>query len=158
MSLDAIDLRILRHLQQDGRMSNQDLAEKVSSRHPPACAGCACWKARGSSAATRWNWMPSDWAWRLEAIVHVSLRQDVEGWHEAFIARVRDWPEVVTAYVVTGATNYVLRVRARNLKHYSDFIVNKLNRAAGVTDIRSEIVLQEIKAGADLLDLVNLKS
>lgn len=70
----------------------------------------------------------------------------------------RDWPEVVTAYVVTGATNYVLRVRARNLKHYSDFIVNKLNRAAGVTDIRSEIVLQEIKAGADLLDLVNLKS
>ncbi|MBN0196864.1 kynurenine pathway transcriptional regulator KynR, partial [Pseudomonas aeruginosa] len=48
--------------------------------------------------------------------------------------------------------------RARNLKHYSDFIVNKLNRAAGVTDIRSEIVLQEIKAGADLLDLVNLKS
>ncbi|MBN0712941.1 Lrp/AsnC family transcriptional regulator, partial [Pseudomonas aeruginosa] len=36
--------------------------------------------------------------------------------------------------------------------------VNKLNRAAGVTDIRSEIVLQEIKAGADLLDLVNLKS
>lgn len=93
----------------------------------------------------------------LEAIVHVSLRQDVEGWHEAFIARVQDWPEVVTAYVVTGATNYVLRVRARNLKHYSDFIVNKLNRAAGVTDIRSEIVLQEIKAGADLLDLVNLK-
>ena len=125
MPLDAIDLRILRHLQQDGRMSNQDLAERVSSRHPcclrrlrllekrgdhPRLLGGAGCRASGRGAG---------------AIVHVSLRQDVEGWHEAFIARVRDWPEVVTAYVVTGATNYVLRVRARNLKHYSDFIVNK---------------------------------
>ena len=101
--------------------------------------------------------MPSDWAWswkpssmcRCARTSRVGTRRSSPG---------SDWPEVVTAYVVTGATNYVLRVRARNLKHYSDFIVNKLNRAAGVTDIRSEIVLQEIKAGADLLDLVNLKS
>ena len=156
MSLDAIDLRILRHLQQDGRMSNQDLAEKVSLS-PSACLRPAPAGKRGSSAATRWNWMPSDWAWNWKpsSMCRCARTSRVgTGVHR----QGRDWPEVVTAYVVTGATNYVLRVRARNLKHYSDFIVNKLNRAAGVTDIRSEIVLQEIKAGADLLDLVNLKS
>ncbi|EMR3906046.1 kynurenine pathway transcriptional regulator KynR [Pseudomonas aeruginosa] len=158
MSLDAIDLRILRHLQQDGRMSNQDLAEKVSLS-PSACLRrLRLLESEGIIRGYSVELDAERLGVELEAIVHVSLRQDVEGWHEAFIASVRDWPEVVTAYVVTGATNYVLRVRARNLKHYSDFIVNKLNRAAGVTDIRSEIVLQEIKAGADLLDLVNLKS
>ncbi|HBP1177927.1 kynurenine pathway transcriptional regulator KynR [Pseudomonas aeruginosa] len=158
MPLDAIDLRILRHLQQDGRMSNQDLAEKVSLS-PSACLRrLRLLESEGIIRGYSVELDAERLGVELEAIVHVSLRQDVEGWHEAFIARVRDWPEVVTGYVVTGATNYVLRVRARNLKHYSDFIVNKLNRAAGVTDIRSEIVLQEIKAGADLLDLVNLKS
>lgn len=152
MSLDAIDLRILRHLQQDGRMSNQDLAEKVSLS-PSACLRrLRLLESEGIIRGYSVELDAERLGVELEAIVHVSLRQDVEGWHEAFIARVRDWPEVVTAYVVTGATNYVLRVRARNLKHYSDF------SAAGVTDIRSEIVLQEIKAGADLLDLVNLKS
>ncbi|MNN99144.1 AsnC family protein [compost metagenome] len=64
---------------------------------------------------------------------------------------------MATAYVITGASNYVLRVQARNLKHFSDFIVNKLNRTAGVTDIRSEIVLQKIKERDDLLDLVARK-
>ncbi|MNP56371.1 AsnC family protein [compost metagenome] len=82
------------------------------------------------------------------------MRQDVEDWHETFIKKVQSWPEVVTAYVITGASNYVLRVQARNLKHFSDFIVNHLNRTAGVTDIRSEIVLQKIKEREALLDLV----
>jgi DNA-binding Lrp family transcriptional regulator len=64
------------------------------------------------------------------------------------------WPEVASAYVITGASNYVLRVQARNLKHFSDFIVNHLNRTAGVMDIRSEIVLQKIKDRDEVLDLV----
>jgi Lrp/AsnC family transcriptional regulator, leucine-responsive regulatory protein len=59
--------------------------------------------------------------------------------------------------VVTGASNYVLRVQARNLKHFSDFIVNHLNRTSGVTDIRSEIVLQKIKESSQLLDLLPRK-
>ena len=59
--------------------------------------------------------------------------------------------------MITGASNYVLRIQARNLKHFSDFIVNHLNRASGVTDIRSEIVLQKIKEQNSLLDLVQRK-
>ena len=62
--------------------------------------------------------------------------------------------EVVAAHIVTGHSNYVLRVQARNLKQFSDFIVNRLNRANGVTDIRSEIILQTIKDGGGVLDLL----
>jgi DNA-binding Lrp family transcriptional regulator len=70
---------------------------------------------------------------------------------------VQLWPEVVTAYVITGESNYVLLVQARNLKHFSDFIVNQLNRTMGVTEIRSEIVLQKIKERESLLDMVMRK-
>jgi DNA-binding Lrp family transcriptional regulator len=52
---------------------------------------------------------------------------------------------VLSAYVITGDSSYILRVQARNLKHYSDFIVNRLYRTPGVMDIRSNIVLQRIK-------------
>lgn len=60
----------------------------------------------------------------VHAMVSVNVRQDIEGWHERFIEVLQRWPEVADAYIVTGASNYLLRVRARNLKHYTDFIVN----------------------------------
>jgi DNA-binding Lrp family transcriptional regulator len=76
------------------------------------------------------------------------MRNDQENWHEKFAAAVREWPEVVGAFVVTGDTHYVLRVLAHNLKHYSDFILSKLYKAPGVIDIRSNIVLQTMKDDA----------
>ncbi|HSY29586.1 MAG TPA: Lrp/AsnC ligand binding domain-containing protein, partial [Burkholderiaceae bacterium] len=81
----------------------------------------------------------------LEAFVQVSMRRDVEHWHESFTAALRDWPEVIGSYIITGEANYLLRVRARNLKHYSAFVLDKLYKTAGVLDIRSNIVLETIK-------------
>ena len=154
MTLDSTDLRILHFLQQDGRISNQELAEKVSLS-PSACLRrLRLLESEGIITGYRAELSAERLGVELEAIVHVSLRQDVDDWHETFIKKVQSWPEVATAYVVTGASNYVLRVQARNLKHFSDFIVGKLNRTAGVTDIRSEIVLQKIKEQDGLLDLV----
>lgn len=90
----------------------------------------------------------------IEAIVQVSMRHDVEGWHDTFNAAVQAWPEVMSAYVITGDSNYILRVQARNLKHYSDFIVNRLYRTPGVMDIRSNIVLQKIKTDGSPLAII----
>lgn len=79
MSLDAIDLRILRHLQQDGRMSNQDLAEKVSLS-PSACLRrLRLLESEGIIRGYSVELDAERLGVELEAIVHVSLRQDVEG-------------------------------------------------------------------------------
>jgi len=157
MILDSTDLRILHVLQQDGRISNHELAEKVALS-PSACLRrLRLLESEGIINGYRAELNAERLGIELEAIVHVSLRQDIDDWHETFIKKVQQWPEVVTAYVVTGASNYVLRVQARNLKHFSDFIVNHLNRTSGVTDIRSEIVLQKIKESSQLLDLLPRK-
>lgn len=147
--LDTIDVRILLCLQQDGRISNQELAEKVALS-PSACLRrLRLLEEQGVILGYRPVLDAEKLGVELEALVHVSMRQNEDGWHERFVEQVNGWPEVVKAWIVTGNSNYVLKVQARNLKHFSEFIVSRLNRTNGVTDIRSEIVLQTIKnAGA----------
>lgn len=157
MSLDTTDLRILLCLQQNGRISNQELAEKVALS-PSACLRrLRMLEENGVIRGYRTVMDAERLGIELEALVHVCVRQDDEGWHDRFVAQVKQWPEVVSAYIVTGQSNYVLRVQARNLKQFSDFIVNHLNRANGVTDIRSEIILQAIKEDGGVLDLLVMR-
>jgi len=151
MTLDPTDLRILTCLQENGRISNQDLADRVALS-PSACLRRVRLLEESGVIGGYRAWFDAEkLGLELEAIVQVSMRHDVEGWHDTFIAAVQAWPEVMSAYIITGDSNYILRVLARNLRHYSDFIVNRLYRTPGVMDIRSNIVLQKIKTGGSPL-------
>ena len=151
MNLDPTDLRILTCLQENGRISNQDLADRVALS-PSACLRRVRLLEESGVIGGYRAWFDAErLGLELEAIVQVSMRHDVEGWHDTFIAAVQAWPEVLSAYIITGDSNYILRVQARNLKHYSDFIVNRLYRTPGVMDIRSNIVLQRIKTDSSPL-------
>jgi len=145
MKLDATDLKILRCLQEDGRISNLDLAEKVFLS-PSSCLRRVR-MLEESGVVSRYSAILDANALGLEveAFVQVTMRRDVEHWHESFTAALRDWPEVIGSYIITGEANYLLRVRARNLKHYSSFVLDRLYKTAGVLDIRSNIVLETIK-------------
>ena len=90
----------------------------------------------------------------VEALVQVSMRQDVDQWHERFVESVLSWPEVIAATIVTGQANYILTVRARDLTHYSEFIVNRLYKTPGVMSINSNMVLGTVKSGGSLLGLL----
>ena len=145
ISLDATDCRILTVLQQEGRISNLDLAERISLS-PSACLRrLRLLEEQGVIEHYRACLNREVLGFELEAFVQVSMRNDQENWHERFAEAVRDWPEVVGAFVVTGETHYLLRVLAHNLQHYSDFVLQRLYKAPGVMDIRSNIVLQTLK-------------
>ncbi|GGX97449.1 winged helix-turn-helix transcriptional regulator [Massilia dura] len=144
MKLDVVDLNILRALQQDGRLSNLKLAEKVFLS-PSAClrrvgllesAGII----KGYTARLDAELLGLD----VEAFVMITMRRDVDQWHEQFVGALGQWEEVIASFVVTGEANYMLRVRARNLKHYSDFVMDKLYKLPGVLDIRSHMVLRNL--------------
>jgi Lrp/AsnC family leucine-responsive transcriptional regulator len=126
ISLDATDCRILTVLQQEGRISNLDLAERISLS-PSACLRrLRLLEEQGVIEHYRACLNREVLGFELEAFVQVSMRNDQENWHERFAEAVRDWPEVVGAFVVTGETHYLLRVLAHNLKHYSDFVLQRL--------------------------------
>jgi len=145
MNFDQTDLKILRCLQEDGRISNLDLAERVFLS-PSSCLR----RVRALEEAgviARYGAVLDAAALGLEvdAFVQVTMRRDVEHWHENFTAALQGWPEVIGSFIITGEANYLLRVRARNLQHFSTFVLEKLYKTAGVLDIRSNIVLQTLK-------------
>ncbi|GIZ53581.1 Lrp/AsnC family transcriptional regulator [Noviherbaspirillum aridicola] len=145
MTLDAMDLRLLHFLQEDGRISNLELAEKVFLS-PSACLRrVRQLEEKGVIARYVALLDPSRVGLEVDAFVQVTMRRDVEQWHENFSAAVQTWPEVAGAYIITGEANYLLRVRARSLKHFSAFVLDRLYKTKGVLDIRSNIVLQNLK-------------
>lgn len=145
MELDTIDLKLLQCLQEDGRISNLELAEKIFLS-PSACLRRVR-QLEDKGVIARYVALldPSRVGLEVDAFVQVTMRRDVEQWHENFSAAVQAWPEVSGAYIITGEANYLLRVRARSLKHFSTFVLDRLYKTKGVLDIRSNIVLQNIK-------------
>lgn len=150
ITLDATDCRILAVLQEEGRISNLDLAERISLSPSDCLRRMRLLEEQGVIEHYRACLSREKLGFELEAFVQVSMRNEENQWHERFAEALREWPEVVGAFVVTGESHYLLRVLAHNLKHYSDFVLNRLYKAPGVMDIRSNIVLQTLKdeAGA----------
>src|SRR5437870_12580284 len=100
MKLDAIDLRILTTLQQDGRISNLDLAEAVFLS-PSSCLRRVR-MLEETGMISRYSAVLDANALGLEvdAFVQVTMRRDVEGWHENFTAALQAWPEVIGSFII----------------------------------------------------------
>jgi len=150
MQLDTIDLNILTLLQQNGRISNQDLAEQVFLSPSSCLRRVRILEDEGIISRYSALLNPEKLGLELDVFVQVTMRRDVESWHENFMQALQNYPEVVGSYIITGDANYLLRVKARNLKHYSAFVLEKLYKIPGVQDIRSNIVLQAIKETYEL--------
>jgi Lrp/AsnC family leucine-responsive transcriptional regulator len=145
MQLDPVDLKILQILQLDGRISNQELADKVFLSPSSCLRRVRLLEASGLIASYGAVLNTEMLGLEVEAFVQVTMRRDVEQWHENFSQALLAWPEVAASYIITGDANYLLHVRARNLKHYSAFVLERLYKTTGVLDIRSNIVLQTLK-------------
>jgi Lrp/AsnC family leucine-responsive transcriptional regulator len=158
MNLDPIDLRILRHLEQNAKITNQELAEAVNLSASACFRRVKLMEDAGVIAGYRCVISSKEVGLEFEALVNVSMRHDVERWHENFVSSLSRWPEVVEARIVTGTTNYVLTVRVRNLDHYSDFVQHKLHKTPGVMSTDSSIVLATLKKDGSVLDLIKPSS
>jgi DNA-binding Lrp family transcriptional regulator len=144
--MDPVDVKILGILQKDGRLSNLELADMVALS-PSACHRRVKLLEEngyidGYHAALNAKKLGFD----IQALVNLNIGQISEAEHNYFTREIGLMPEVVSAYIVTGETNYVLHVRTRDFEAFSQFIVNRLNKLKGVTKIYSQIVLSELKS------------
>lgn len=150
MKLEEQDWRLLAILQEDGRITNQDLAERAG------LSPSACWRRvralEGAGVIRRYAALPDPRKAGLNfhALVHVSLVRHSRENVEAFAAEVRRCPEVHEAFAITGAADYHLRIICRDLDAYNAFMERFLFRLAGVANVQTHIVLREIKADAPL--------
>lgn len=150
MTIETADLRLLKALQADGRITNQDLAVAAH------LSTSACWRRvrsleeagviQGYAAIV--DRQKAGFA--TSAILHVSLERHDAGIVENFVRRVASRPEILECFATTGDADYHLRVVVRDMAAYNDFLDNFLFRLAGVRQVRSNIVLKEIKTGIAL--------
>jgi Lrp/AsnC family leucine-responsive transcriptional regulator len=143
--LNRTDHRLLEILQREGRLSNQDLAERVALS-PSACLRRV--RALEESGVIRGYAAlidPRRVGLGLVAFVTVKLEKRGRMPTDTFAQAVKDWPEVVACHAMTGEMDYLLRVVVEDLGHFSRFVMESLLKQPGVIDVKSSFVLEEVK-------------
>ena len=143
--LDAFDLRLLRLLQEDARLSHVALSEKVHLS-PSQCAR-RLQRLEQAGVVESYAVRLNDRLVGLGVIALVNVRLERHGKRPAATlhASLEALPEVVECLLTTGDADYQLRVMVPDLESFSEFIIRKLMRIPGVAGIRSRIVLEQVK-------------
>ncbi len=144
-ALDAIDLKILALLQNDGRMSLADLAGKVGLSSSPCLRRVRILEKIGVIA--RYVALLDQRAVGLPVSVFVSvkLEKQKEELLDKFAKTIARWPEVLECYLMTGPRDYWLRVVVPDLAAYERFLKQKLTRIEGIASIESSFALEQVK-------------
>lgn len=143
--LDATDRRILDELQSDGRLSNQELAERVSLSPSPCLRRVRALERAGIIRRYAAVLDPLQVGLGLLAYVTVKLEKRGKMPVDQFTRAVESWPEVIACYSMTGDMDYLMRVQIEDLERYSRFVMDKLLKQPGVIDIRTNFVLERVK-------------
>ncbi|KAA3653450.1 MAG: Lrp/AsnC family transcriptional regulator [Proteobacteria bacterium] len=143
--LDRTDLGILELLQRDGRMTNADLAQRVSLSPSP----CLRRVRQLESAGVIRQYAAIVDPWRvglgLQAYVTVTMEKRGDTQIRAFHAAAQAWPEVLSCFALTGEMDYLLHVIVEDLEHFSRFLMDRLLKLEGVANVKSSFVLQTVK-------------
>lgn len=145
MSLDPTDARILDEIQQDGRLSNQDLAARIGLSPAP------CWRRlkrlEESGIVQRYVALLDPEALGLTVTVFASV--SLENHHadtvQLFDELVSEADEVLECYSMSGQSDYLIKVVARNMIHYEEFLSQRLMICPAVRSVNTSFVLKRKK-------------
>ncbi|QQO23690.1 Lrp/AsnC family transcriptional regulator [Bradyrhizobium diazoefficiens] len=150
LKLDAIDLKILMHLQHDASLSNVDLAARVGLSPSPCLARVKQLEACGIILRRVTLLDPARFGSALSVFIHVALEKQTEGRLHVFEKAMTNLPEVMECYLMSGDSDYLLRVIVRDVVSLQQFIVEKLAKTSGVANIRSSFALKQVKYNTEL--------
>jgi Lrp/AsnC family leucine-responsive transcriptional regulator len=144
--LSAVDRRILRALQADGRITIQALGEGVGLSPSPCLRRVRQLEAAGIISGYSAN--VDQKAVGLPVSVFISIKLERQRSHEldGFAAAITRWPEVMECYLMTGQFDFLLRVVCADLEAYEHFLREKLTQVEGVASIESSFSLGQVKA------------
>jgi Lrp/AsnC family transcriptional regulator, leucine-responsive regulatory protein len=143
--LDAIDRKILGYLQADGRITMQELADKVGLSVSPCHRRVKLLEERG--VITRYIATVDQKTLGLHVSVFISIKlaRQKEEDLARFEKAISKWDEVMECYLMTGNRDYLLRVVAADLSSYEVFLKTKLTRLDGIASIESSFALSQVK-------------
>jgi Lrp/AsnC family leucine-responsive transcriptional regulator len=143
--MDAIDLRILARLQQDARTANVELARAVNLSPSPCLARVRALEAAGYIERYVTLLDAKKLGLGVSVLVQVTLEKQIEPALDTFERAVRERPEVMECYLMTGDADYLLRVLVPDVPAFERFILEFLSRVPGVGNIKSSFALKQVK-------------
>jgi Lrp/AsnC family leucine-responsive transcriptional regulator len=144
-TLDAIDRRILAALQEDGRLSNVELARRVNLSPSPCLARVKALEQKGFISAYVALCDPIALGLTVNVFISVSLERQRKDALDTFEKRIGEYAEVMECYLMTGDSDYLLRVVVPDMPSLERFIVDHLSKVPGVASIRSSFALKQVR-------------
>lgn len=145
VKLDNIDRRILHDLQEDGRMTNVELARRAGISAPPCLRRVRALEESGYIRGYHADLAPKPLGYNVTVFAYVGLSSQTEADLERFEALVNSWPEVRECHMLAGDTDFQLKVVAEDWEAYQAFLTTKLTAAPNVTHVKSALSIRSTK-------------
>lgn len=144
-NIDDIDLQILGELQQDGRMTNVELARKVGLTAPPCLRRVRALEEAGAITSYHAVVDPAMLGYTITVFAMVSLKSQAEADLMAFQDHVAGLPEVRECHMLNGEIDFILKVVARDLQSFQQFLTSKLTPAPNVVSVKTSLTIRTSK-------------
>lgn len=145
IDLDAIDTRILAELQEDASLTNVELAQRVGLSPSPCLARVRALEEAGVILRRVALLDPASVGAAVSVFIQVTLEKQTEALLEVFESAMARFPEVMECYLMTGDSDYLLRVVVPDIVALQHFILERLSKTRGVANIRSSFALKQVK-------------
>jgi len=145
MQLDRYDRQILRILQEEGRLSNQELADRIGLSPSPCLRRVRALEENGFITGYRAHADAKALGLSLMALIHISMDQHTPERFKHFDAQIAEIPEVMECLLITGqSADYQLKVIVRDMDAYQDLLLNRITKIKGVSGVHSSFILRRV--------------
>jgi DNA-binding Lrp family transcriptional regulator len=143
--LDAIDWKILRELQGDGRMTNVELSRRVGISAPPCLRRVKRLEESGLIRGYRALLNSRELGYDVVAFCLIGLHHQSDAELKAFAELTRGWPIVRRAWMVSGESDFMLHCVASDLATFQTFVIEGLTSAPNVDTVRTALTIRQVK-------------
>lgn len=144
-NLDEIDLKILQRLQNDGRITNVELANSVGLTAPPCLRRMRALEDEGVIKSYHAAIDPAKMGYTITVFAMVSLKSQAEIDLQAFENHMQKLPEVRECYMLNGEIDFMLKVVAKDLQQFQSFLTSQLTAAPNVASVKTSLTIRSAK-------------
>ena len=145
VSLDKIDRQILALLRENARISNLELAESVNLSPTPCARRVKQLEDAGVITGYSVTTDPRKLGYQLSVYIAISMDKHTAERFSNFEKKLREFPEVVSCSIVTGRSeDYLIKALVKDMAHYEEFLLHRLNRIEGIAQVHTSFELREV--------------
>ena len=145
ISFDSIDLKLLAELQENGRITNVELAGKVGLTAPPCLRRMRTLEQSGAIRGYHAEIDPAALGYSIMVFAMVSLKSQAEADLRAFEDHVRSLPNVRECHMLNGEIDFILKIVAHDLQSFQEFLTSQLTAAPNVSSVKTSLTIRTAK-------------